>query len=143
MAENKAADEQRQNGHAERISQHIVVDDSAPAGAANPLPAVRPAGQQQKRVIGRPFPKGVSGNPKGRPKGCRDKINERFLKLIYAALKGEGKEAIAEVLEKRPQDFLKIVAGLQPAHVAGPGDEPLAQAAATVLLTIKGDGDKD
>lgn len=34
------------------------------------------------KVIGRPFPKGVSGNPSGRPKGTlKDFIRQKFMKM--------------------------------------------------------------
>lgn len=32
--------------------------------------------QTDKRVVGRPFPKGTSGNPNGRPKGIASKVRE-------------------------------------------------------------------
>lgn len=35
--------------------------------------------ENSKRVIGRPFPKGVSGNPSGRPKGTlKDYVRRKF-----------------------------------------------------------------
>jgi len=35
-----------------------------------------------KRVIGRPFPKGVSGNPSGRPKNTlKDFVRQNFMKM--------------------------------------------------------------
>jgi uncharacterized protein DUF5681 len=48
--------------------------------------------QQTKRPRGRAFPKGVSGNPAGRPRGCRDKIN----RVAEILLDGE-----AEVLTRK------------------------------------------
>ncbi len=49
------------------------------------------APKQRPRVVGRPFPKGVSGNPAGRPTG-RNKI--------LAALDQIGDDAAEEVLRK-------------------------------------------
>jgi hypothetical protein len=37
--------------------------------------------KQQKKVVGKPFPKGVSGNPKGRPKG------QNYKTVFFQALK--------------------------------------------------------
>ena|SRR5690242_9624082 len=43
--------------------------------------AQQDAGNSTKRVIGRPFPKGVSGNPSGRPKKLEiTKIYEQILR---------------------------------------------------------------
>jgi hypothetical protein len=41
------------------------------------LPAVPRVGEQRKRVLGQPFPLGVSGNPAGRPLGSRNKLMVR------------------------------------------------------------------
>jgi uncharacterized protein DUF5681 len=34
-------------------------------------------------MIGRPFPPGQSGNPKGRPKGSRHKLSEAIFQGVY------------------------------------------------------------
>lgn len=39
-------------------------------------------GSQQRRAGGRPFPKGTSGNPAGRPKGARNKASVLAQKLM-------------------------------------------------------------
>jgi len=50
-----------------------------------PKNAERTAKKQQKRVIGRPFKKGQSGNPKGRPKGTVSITTEIKKKLDEVA----------------------------------------------------------
>lgn len=52
---------------------------------------------QQKKVVGRPFPKGVSGNPKGKPKGAR-----HMSTLLEKAIKRLDKE------QHTPHDILII-----------------------------------
>ncbi|NRQ13451.1 hypothetical protein [Ensifer sesbaniae] len=53
------------------------------------------------------------GNP-GRPKGARNKLGEMFIEDMLAAWESKGAAAIHTVIEKRPQDFLKVVASLMP-----------------------------
>lgn len=48
--------------------------------------------QQEKRVIGRPFPPGVSGNPSGRPKGS-------------FSIKGR----VIQYLEEHPEELESLV----------------------------------
>lgn len=58
--------------------------------------AAKAAGEQPRRVRGRPFPKGVSGNPKGRPKGSK----HRATVLAEALLHGQA-EAVIQALVDR------------------------------------------
>ncbi|WP_179217009.1 DUF5681 domain-containing protein [Humidesulfovibrio mexicanus] len=48
-----------------------------------------------KKQRGKPFPKGTSGNPKGKPKGARNKASMAVQEL----LDGEGTEIIRKVIE--------------------------------------------
>ena len=57
---------------------------------------------------------GQSGNPKGRPKGARVKLADRFLKDLQADWKVNGKDVIQKVREKHPDQYLKIVASIVP-----------------------------
>lgn len=64
-----------------------------------------------------PFVPGKSGNPAGRPKGARNKLGEAFLQDMLAAWEKSGPEAIQRVIEERPHEFIKTVAGILPSEV--------------------------
>jgi hypothetical protein len=57
---------------------------------------------------------GQSGNPKGRPKGSRDTINEAFLKDLAADWRKNGAEALKKAREERPAEYCRMVANLIP-----------------------------
>jgi hypothetical protein len=73
------------------------------------------AGEQ--RVIGRPFQKGQSGNPAGRPKGSRNKFSEQFIDDFYADWLAGGAEAIRRAREERPSDYLRVAVTILPKQV--------------------------
>jgi len=60
---------------------------------------------------------GQSGNPAGRPKGSRSKLSEAFIKALADDFSEHGVAVIQQVRSERPQDYLKIVAALQPKQV--------------------------
>jgi hypothetical protein len=51
---------------------------------------------------------------KGRPKGARSKLGEAFLADLYQDWCEHGVGAIEQVRERRPWDYLKVVASLMP-----------------------------
>ena len=62
--------------------------------------------------------KGQSGNPAGKPKGTRDKINARTLKLLAALTEGKkGMESLEKLRDDDSTAFWRIVAGLLPKQV--------------------------
>jgi hypothetical protein len=61
-----------------------------------------------------PFKPGQSGNPKGRPKGSRNKLGEDFLSALQADFEKHGSETIVKVREERPHEYLKVIAGILP-----------------------------
>ena len=66
------------------------------------------------------FRPGQSGNPAGRPKGSRNKINERTLELLRALTKGQdGADSLKGLRDDDPTAFWRIVAGLLPKQAEG------------------------
>jgi len=57
---------------------------------------------------------GQSGNPTGRPKGARSKLGEDFLSDLHQSWKTHGISAIERVIEKRPHEYLRVVASILP-----------------------------
>ncbi len=64
------------------------------------------------------FKPGRSGNPKGRPKGSRNKLGEAFIQELYARWQIHGGSIIDRVIEEKPEVMLKVVASLLPKEVA-------------------------
>ena len=62
----------------------------------------------------KPFQPGQSGNPKGRPKGARNRLGTQFLEALEADFNQFGPQAIALVREKKPEVYIKVVANLLP-----------------------------
>jgi hypothetical protein len=67
-----------------------------------------------KSVIGVPFKPGQSGNPAGRPKGSRHKLEEVFVADLVEAWKLHGKAALDTVATKEPAKFAQIAASVLP-----------------------------
>ena len=59
------------------------------------------------------FVSGNIGGP-GRPRGARAKLGEAFLTALCDDFHEHGEDAIREVREKRPADYLKVCASLMP-----------------------------
>jgi hypothetical protein len=68
----------------------------------------------KQRVIGRPFEKGQSGNPAGRPKSARSRHSENFLASFANDFEEHGAQVIAQVRRETPAIYLKIAADLLP-----------------------------
>lgn len=53
------------------------------------------------------------GNP-GRPKGSRNKLGEAFIEALHDDFQEHGVKAIQTVREKKPDQYLKVIASLMP-----------------------------
>ena len=72
------------------------------------------AGTEKKLRNLVPFKPGQSGNPKGRPKGARNRLGTQFLEALEADFNQFGIQAIALVREKKPEVYMRVVADLLP-----------------------------
>jgi len=71
-------------------------------------------GTEKKLRNLKPFKPGQSGNPKGRPKGARNRLGTQFLEALETDFNKFGPQAIALVREKKPEVYIKVVADLLP-----------------------------
>lgn len=71
------------------------------------------------------FKPGQSGNPKGRPKGSRNKLGEKFVSDLQADWEEHGVAAIKAVRSEKPDAYLKVIASILPKEhiVRAPTDE--------------------
>jgi hypothetical protein len=76
------------------------------------MPAINPA--TGKRIVGRPFPKGVSGNPGGGPGRARQALNADTIREMHLAFREGGRKAIDKVMRQQPAVFLKLLVLLVP-----------------------------
>jgi len=58
--------------------------------------------------------KGKSGNPAGRSKGSRNKLQENFLKALSEDFAEGGIAAIQNMRVEKPGDYVRMVASLMP-----------------------------
>jgi hypothetical protein len=76
------------------------------------MPAINPA--TGKRIVGRPFPKGLSGNPGGSGGRARQALNADTVREMHLAFRRGGRVAIDKVMKQQPAVFLKLLVLLVP-----------------------------
>ena len=60
------------------------------------------------------FKPGQSGNPKGRPKGSRNKLSEAFLRVLADDFAEYGEEVIMQLRCESPAQYANVIAKLMP-----------------------------
>jgi hypothetical protein len=65
----------------------------------------------------KPWPKGVSGNPAGRPQGARSKLEEAFLADMHKSWQENGAAVIAQVIRRDPVSYLRVAASILPKQI--------------------------
>ena len=83
-----------------------------------------------------------SGNTfgRGRPPGSRQRLAEALLASIAADFEQHGAQVIATVRERRPADYLRIVASLMPREVTLATDVQSHEEALAELVDEPGRG---
>ena len=69
------------------------------------------------------FKPGQSGNPQGSRAKCRYKLSEAFIRELWLDFEAHGAQAIVLLRERRPVDYLKIIASLIPRQEAREDEE--------------------
>jgi hypothetical protein len=71
----------------------------------------------KKQTLVAPWKPGQWGNPAGRPKSARSRISEAFLEALANDFAEHGVETIARVRNEKPDQYLKVIAGLLPKDI--------------------------
>src|SRR6516164_8338164 len=71
--------------------------------------------KKQRNLI--PYKPGQSGNPKGRPKGSRNKLSEQFFRDLCDVWDAFGKPALMAMAWTHPVEFVRLVAQFIPKDV--------------------------
>ena len=83
--------------------------------AENSLPV--PVNTGEKQVVrddSGKFVSGVSPNPKGRPKGARNKFTENFMRTLAEDFKANGMDALEQLRKTSPEAYLRCIISILP-----------------------------
>lgn len=72
---------------------------------------------KKPRGRGKPFVKGQSGNPAGRPIGSRQRLSEGFIDALSEDFDRHGKDTIRKMRTQNPAAYVRVVAELVPKDV--------------------------
>lgn len=75
-----------------------------------------------------PWKPGQSGNPAGRPKGSRHKLQEDFFRELQKDFEENGIEVLRIMRAEKPNEYARMIAGLMDKQIAGPDGEALPPA---------------
>ena len=64
-----------------------------------------------------PFRPGQSGNPGGKPRGARNRLEADFVSALADDFREHGREAIEQVRTRRPSDYIRAIVALMPKAV--------------------------
>jgi Family of unknown function (DUF5681) len=107
-------DRGQSSAHLRRCTQpsHEVglIGPMSKADAADSDSTVRK--HRQRGLI--PWKPGQSGNPKGRPRGSRNKLSEEFFRDLCDVWQAFGKPALETMAMLYPVEFVRMVASLMP-----------------------------
>lgn len=71
------------------------------------------------------FSKGQSGNPRGKPKGARNKVNLELKEMILTALEESGGvDYLKRQANENPTAFLTLIGKILPMTIGGDQDAP-------------------
>ena len=82
----------------------------------NHSPEIEPEVRGSKQALTQ-FKPGQSGNPKGRPRGARSRLGERFIEALASDFEEHGEAVIERVRARDPVAYVKVISGILPREV--------------------------
>lgn len=79
--------------------------------------ASQPASTSPQQLVPYQWPKGVSGNPKGRKPGSKQKLGESFVGDLLEHWEENGVDAIERVFKTDPAAYLNVMARVIPSEI--------------------------